>query len=423
MDRSKLTVMYFTAVPLSSAANGGNICCRNHVLRLSQDKHINLRVAAAVMPADVQGTRAFLEELNIEHLIIARRTDNVHQEETTTFGAIKFGLKAATHFHWELAALNQDHIDDAVTYWATTHWNVDVVVIDYLYSALFCRSLIGGPRKTALITLNREEEYYRSLLRFGVIKHDRLTGEISARRLARYEKRTYLSCDIVITIGENDLPPYLPTERKRCIIPYLDERDSWSFTNSRSFFYVGNLGHYPNRLAIEFIATKLARLVAQRRPDVRFKIVGATATDVPTDWRHSHVDYLGITDAETVDMLFTSLDALICPIENNFGMKFKVAEAVSHGTPIVANWETLQCVPYIPGLPSFDLFDPGGAADMVCGLAGNGIELTRLSELIASRSRSFVRSQEYVWSETLRSVVHSADAKSHTNSSNTAAPI
>jgi glycosyltransferase involved in cell wall biosynthesis len=415
--------MYFTAVPLSSAANGGNIGCRNHVLRLNQDEQIDLRVAAAVMPEDFQGTKDFLEASNVEHLIVARRTDNVHQEEMGTLGAIKFGLKAATHFHWELASLNQSHIDEAITYWATTHWKVDVVVIDYLYSALFCRSLLGSSTKKALITDNREQEYYRSLLRFGLIKHDWLTGEISARRLGRFEKKTYMSCDMVIAIGENDLPPYLPVERKRCIIPYLDESSRWSFGNSPSFFYVGNIGHYPNRTAIEFIAKKLAPSVAQRRPDVRFKIVGAAAADVPADWRHPQVDYLGIADAETVSVLFTTSNALICPIENTFGMKFKVAEAVSHGTPIVANRETLQCIPYIPGLPAFDLSDPSGAADILCALADNGTELTRLSDLITTKARSFVRSQEHVWSQTLRSIVHPLDPKVLVGSSAAAAPV
>lgn len=408
MTTRAIRVLYFTAVPIASPSNGGNMCCRNHILRLSQDTQIELYVAAVVMPEHFEDTKAFLEEVRVQHIVIPRRIDNFYQEEATALGAVKFALKAMTHFHWELAALNQQHIDDAVTNYATTRCKADFVIVDYLYSALFCKSLLGQGRKTALITLGREEEYYRELLRHGLVKHDRLTGTISAWRVARFEKDTYESCDLVITIGENDLPPYLPADRKRCIIPYLDERARWSFTGSNSVFFVGNLGHYPNRLAIEFIATRLAPMVAQRRQDIRIKIVGASLADVPESWRHPQIDYLGVADATTVETLFRSSDALICPIENNFGMKFKIAEAVAHGTPIVANPETLQCIPHIPGLPSFDLSDPRGAADIVCALVGNAAELKRLSELIVDKARIFACSQDNVWSKTLRDVLEPA---------------
>lgn len=407
---SKVRVIYFTMTQLHTASNGGSLCARNHVSRLMQDPGIELLVIAIAAPENCAPTEAYLKSIDVDHIVAPRRSDNIHQAESTIAGALKLAWKAMTHFHYELAALNHDHIGQMVFDWATVHWKADIVVVEYLYSALFCTRLFESSLRLAMITHSREQDYYRDLLRVGVVKHDWLTGAIATRRVGAFERGVYQRCDLVVALGRPDLPPYLPESRIRCITPYLDERaEKWSFADSKSVFFVGHVGHYSNKLALEYIATRLAPLVARKRPDIRFKIVGASLNDVPSGWRNAQLDYLGVADGETVGRLFMSADMLICPIANDFGMKLKIAEAIAYGTPILGNTEALQCIPHIIGLPRFDLARPLDAADLVCDLVGDRDKLTSLSTAMIDQQRVFANSQATIWSDVLREVIASSN--------------
>jgi Glycosyl transferases group 1 len=398
-----LNVLYFTAVPLDSDANGGNRCCRNHVRRLKQDPSINLFVVAAVRPGAEAATTQFLETNGIEHLIQTIRDQNIYQEQMTISGAFRFAYRVMTNYPWELTSMNQGHIDEAVM-WATRHWAIDRAVVDYIYSALFCPSLLKSDTKAAVITLNQEAVFYKQMIDLGLIKHCRFTSYVSQRRLAAKERQIYNLADRVITIGANDNPSCVDASKVECIIPYLDTKiDQWNFSPSTAndVFFVGNFGHYPNRLAMEYIATCLAPALALVREDIRFKVVGASAADLPSDWSHPQIDYLGFGDESLVDQLFRSSGIFICPVKNEFGMKFKVAEAISYSIPLCASPETKKCIPFAPSVPEIDLGNAEGAVRFISSVAGDEQKLTALSASLRGEADSFIESQKGVWSRSL----------------------
>lgn len=400
----KLTVIYFTVVPISSAANGGNIACRNHIDRLNRDPNINLRVLAAPTFQDAVVTEGYLRTAEIEHIVIPRRDGNFHQVDNTVASTLRFAALSAVYFPWELEAHAQPQYDEALE-WAMRHWQADLIVIDYTFSALFCPRVMRGPIKKAIVTFNREAEFYRDMIGLGMIKHDRFSAEISARRLARFERNAYRQCDRVIAIGANDLPGYVSAERKSAIVPYLDPRERWSFTNTKALFFVGNIGHYPNREAIEFLATRLGPELKELSPSTMIRIVGASATDVPKDWLHPQIEYLGFSDGATVDLLFRTCDAMISPIKNTYGMKFKMAEAVAYGTPLISSSEALECLPYINGAQAFPFGDAKLAASIVARVIGNRAELESMSGSMIASSEAYISSQQYRWSEELVQLV------------------
>lgn len=395
-----LRVIYFTVVPLATATNGGNIACRNNIVRLGQDDNIQLHVIAAPLHHDIALTRAFLDTIHGDYRIVPRLPTIFHQETMTFQGAMKFALQAAAYFPWELEALNQPQFDQALLDTAKA-WTADVIVIDYVFSALFCPRVMSGPTKTVIITQNREAQFHRDMIGLGLIKHDRITAELSALRLSGFEKRTYQGASLVVGLTDNDLPFYIPAKKKTSISPYLDPREPWSYSKTGSVFFVGNIGHFPNREAVEFIATKLAPKMESRAPDLRFKIVGAASEDVPSSWHHRRVDYLGISDAETVRQFFTTSDAMLCPISNTYGVKFKMLEAVAHGTPIISSTEAFECLPYIKGLPTFPFSDADSAADILARLINEPSALERMSASISADARAFQASQKSRWSDVL----------------------
>jgi glycosyltransferase involved in cell wall biosynthesis len=164
---------------------------------------------------------------------------------------------------------------------------------------------------------------------------------------------------------------------------------------------VGNIAHYPNREAIHFIATKLAPLLAITSPSIKIRVVGASPENVPAEWQHPQIEYLGFSDLQTVEELFKTCDAMISPIKNTFGLKFKMAEAVAYGTPMISSEEALQCLPFIKGALTFAFGDAQHAAAIVSHVIGNRDTLGRMSQEIILSSGTFIESQQNRWFEEL----------------------
>lgn len=396
-------VVYITAVPLADESNGGNLCCRNHVRRLQEDPGIALFVIAIARVGSEAATSSFLAGLGVPHAVVVPAGDNLHPSDRRLRSALGLAGRVMTQYPWELLSMNQTAIDQLVS--GVIHRRrPDWVVIDYLFSALFCESVFESSAKVALVTLNQEAAFYRQMIDLGLVRHGPWTARASAYRLARKERQLHEACDKLIAIGASDLPHYVQPERSACVTPYLDvPPQPWQFTaeSASDVFFVGNLGHFPNRLAIEYLALRLAPAVAARRPDLRFKIVGATQDDVPPAWRHPQVDYLGVADGDTVAALFRSAGLFVCPVSNEFGMKFKLAEAIAYGIPTCAAPQSRQCIPYAPSVPALAMDQPDAAAEAVSALAGNESALRALSAAITRERDAFMTDQAGVWARTL----------------------
>ena len=396
-----LRVLYFTIIAQRDGApnNGGFLNTRTNILRLKQDDNIELAVVIAAPENTRTPTVSFLTDVGVDKFLFIPVDDRRRPHRPRDRLKLRWIKRAGVY--WESLALTHPEVKQLVSE-ALTRWESDFLVIDYLFSALFCPELDTLKLPAAIITLNREAEFYRDCVAQRVFRHGPLRAAIMGSRLARFERNAYRQSAKVIAIGQPDVPSYLSPSQASCITPYLDEQaEPWRFTDSKTAFFVGNISHYPNRMAIEFIAKSLAPRVAARRDDVRIKIVGVDGAGVPAEWRHPIISYLGVSDASTVRALFQTADLQLCPIANDFGMKFKVAESAAYGTPFLASFETAKCVPYLADLPKIELSDHETAADAACDIIGNRAKLESLSALIRARHRTFAASQKNIWSRTL----------------------
>lgn len=407
-----IKVLYYSIVNLADLrqSNGGNICCRNHLVRLKEDADLEVHVALAGSPKEEAANVKFLTDFGVPYIYVPFRRAVVQAKPWQLPRVITNWLRRRFSYPFEDHASSQPHIEKEVLA-AYRRWNIEAVIVDYLPSMLYCPALLSTPN-VILITLNREAEFYQHQLDRKLIKRPLIEGLVSRWRWARYERRVYQSVSNVVAIG----PPDIPRGRKLrsrpvCVTPYLDPKpEPWSFTDSRCAWFVGNIAHYPNRLAIEWIATQLAPRAHAQRPDVQFVIVGAAEAQTPPEWRHPAVKYLGAGDRATVDQLFRTADLMLCPIENDFGMKFKAAEAIAYGTPMLASRQTLLGIPYLHGTPSIDLDNPAHAAQLVCDLVGQRAALEELSAAQLRQARQFLLTQKNVWSTHVRRVLSPAAA-------------
>lgn len=404
VDRAPpIKVTYVTCVPLHTSSNGGSISCRNHLRRLADDEGIDLRAILIVPPEDAEKSRAALSEFGVQGEVLARNMNNCHPVGASFVDGLTFAYRIATKHHWELETMNQAAIQSAVRHLALS-WGSDVVVFDYLFSALFAPSIFSEPLlKTVVVTHNSEAEFNRQMLAAGQLRQNGILGAISSRRLDKAERSLHRKADLVVAIGPDDVPTGANIV-STCITPILDCPDEpWTFDPklAHDVLFLGNIGHFSNKVAIEWISTQLAPKVAVTSPQTRFRIVGASSDEVPVSWRASNVEFLGISDKGTTDSLLRSCGLSICPISNTFGAKFKLVEALAAGAPVLASVQSSRAVSYCRSLPTLDLSDAAAAAGLTAELSGNRERLQALSRAIMEEQRKFGLSQQGVWSRTL----------------------
>ena len=399
---SAMRVLYFTVTPLADEGNGGSICCRNHVRRLAADSDIELFAMVAGPFSAEAATMQFFESLGITAYYQPYYVDRQYPEGKSLSDLASFIWKILFQFPWETQRLNQQHVSDGVD-WAIRAHNIDTLIIDYHPSALFVK-LPRENVRAILVGLNREGDFYSDIIRLGLSHHGPLTAKISLLRARLFERRKNLEVDKLVVIGQPDAPKYPLRSKPVCITPYLDPRPlRWSYRTDQRLFFVGNIAHYPNRLAIEWIARKFALHLWEAYPAARISIVGARpdqlALCVP------NLDLLGPADPTTVRDLFLSASLMLCPVENDYGIKFKAVEALSYGTPLLASHQTHLGLPHLGGHGAIDLDDPKGAADFAAGLLSEPEALIGFQARQDTRQRQFIESQKNIWSKTIATIL------------------
>jgi hypothetical protein len=181
-------------------------------------------------------------------------------------------------------------------------------------------------------------------------------------------------------------------------------------------FFVGNISIYSNRLAIEWICSRLAPELSKIDDKVRINIIGARADQVPRRWSTVNIRFMGYADREEVRRQMTTTDLFIAPIANYFGAKLKLAECVSYATPFMATRAALSGIPFRTSTPEIHLHMPAAAARVAMEYINSPEALTKLSQSIAGHAQQARTQQVVAWDAFLRrsmgrgtGFLHSAD--------------
>ena len=187
--------------------------------------------------------------------------------------------------------------------------------------------------------------------------------------------------------------------------PALDPSPrQWRFAGSRSLVFVGNIGHFPNCEAVEWLTTRLAPALESIRSDTKIRIIGASAESVPEAWRRPNVVFLGLADEEAVADEFVSGGLFIAPISNSFGSKMKLMECVSYATPFVATTEAMTGLPFLRDIPRIRLSEPLAAAKMIEEWWEQPHVLLEMSGRLSEDLESFLVTQRGSWGTLLASL-------------------
>jgi glycosyltransferase involved in cell wall biosynthesis len=394
--QAPVAAVYFTAVPLHMASNGGALVCREHIERLASDPAVDLLVALAGPPEHERGSAAVAEAAGARFAYFPFRP--------TATRAVWSPVRGRWPFLYEATALEQPHVDASLV--ATLRKEAaDVLVCDYVPSAVLIPSAYSAPVCRVTITLNREGDFYRELRRLGRLPPDASSSPVAAWRAARFERWVYRHSDCVVALTPGDLPRLGRRAMGAVIPPVFEPKPvQWRDAATDNVFFVGNIGHYPNYTAVEWLATKLAPALEQLASTVRIRIVGAGAEDAAPAWRRPNVDFLGVGDADTVQEEFLRAALFVAPVANPFGSKIKLLDCLAYATPFVATREALSGLPFVNAIPEIRLDQPGEAAALITSLVRDRTALAQASDRMREELQTFLQQQQGVWGRLLRSV-------------------
>lgn len=264
--------------------------------------------------------------------------------------------------------------------------NPDVIIFEFLYTALFFPSAFSLETPVVTITQNNETNFYREKRKVSW-DWDASNSEIANWRLARFERNVYLASDGVITLTSNDLPKDIARSRHCCVCePMLEVKDrTWQHPDSPSVFFVGNVAHYPNLLAVRWLCYEFAPHLLRTCREASLVIIGAGYDAFPDIQDRQNIQLLGTSSREEVEARFRNSSLLIAPIENSSGSKLKTVESFSFRTPLVATDAALSGFS-ASSVPRIHLDDPEGAAKLVGELLRSP---SQLKELSAEQARDY----------------------------------
>ena len=388
------TILFATIVPLD-LSSGGTVVCREHVRCLAADATIDLHVCA---PYTDEGA-AFIDSIGAYFIPIDNTAATVQPANWKNPGSkFSFPLERSAQAHARIDRMFQLLI---------TLLKPDVIVLDYLYTALFVPSAYHAGLPVVMISLNRETEFFRDQRQLKQVPEGSVDSFVSQWRLRQFEREVISNSDAVVVLTESDKKAQdVPDERIFVVEPSGEEHvERWSWAGAKTIFFVGNIAHYPNYAATEWLCGDFAEGLQSVDPEITINIIGAAAEDVPAEWARPNVRLMGRSTKEEVLAQFCGCGLFIAPIANNFGSKIKVLECMSHGTPLVATSGALSGVKHRSSVPTISLNDPSGAVDIAVRYLGAPDELHALSNQIAVSFRKGLEESESVWPKLIDHVI------------------
>jgi len=376
-----IRVLYFTIVDIGRVDNGGGLVCRNHAERIAETPNVALTICNVGPPAQRTASEALARQIGADFRFLEIDEDAPLPPIRSAFMFEREGA-AQTRVHREAAQA----LDDV---------RPNIVVVDYLFSALYAPSIYRRRDvRRITITLNKESRFFRELL-----SHPRSpSAQVKIARLWLYEQSVYARSHAVVALNASDVAPF-PWLDRVVIAPILSgSAQSWH-GGGGNLLFVGNANHFPNRQAIEWLCFKLAPELAKRSA-ARIVIVGAGADAFPSGVP-SNVDLLGSSTAATVEQLYRGCGLFVAPIANRHGSKIKLLQCLSLGTPFVATSNALSGLRDLDA-PRIDLDDAPAAATLAAALLDDHRRRAELGKRLKAYHSRALATQRQAW----RSVLH-----------------
>lgn len=271
--------------------------------------------------------------------------------------------------------------------------SIDTILYESFYTSFYISKRIAelGVRQI-FGTENIEHMLYYdfakkkpSLIRKGYL--------VQVSRLQHEEEKAYHDAGVVLAVTHDDKKYIAPHTKSQIeIIPNgVDTKNlAYKFhkTSEKKLLFVGNFSYFPNVDAMRFFYHDVFLQI----PDATLTIVGKNQDELPflmQDARIKNVEYIqDIKDA------YYEADIFVFPVRMGGGTNFKVLEAASCGTPIVAISDRMRGLGFEAGR---EYISSETAQDFITSIASLS-ENEVLRNKISKNARQLVEN-DYDWSK------------------------
>lgn len=384
-------VFYFTIVDIGRRDNGGGLVCRNHAKRLAAIPGVELTICAAGPETQLSDTATFANEIGASLRFIP-----FHHKPAA----------AVTRwpYYYEVLAANHRGVDAELLRLIKAE-QPRVLVVDYIPSAIFIPSAYEVRDLNRItITLNSEVRFFRDLQRRAANGSDFSSSSIARLRLAIHQQWLFARSAAVVALTKAELGLLSLLPKAHVIQPIFDSvHRKWTYNGRRDVLFVGNIGHYPNHDAVEWICTKLSSYLLTIDPGISVRIIGAEPGNIPAEWHRQNIEFLGVGDAALVDRELSQTGLFIAPISNPFGSKIKLLDCLARGTPFAATRQALSGLARLNAAPLLWLADPDRSAQTIQFHLGNRRNVA-ISEMLRHELDTRLSHQQTAWNTLITSL-------------------
>lgn len=216
---------------------------------------------------------------------------------------------------------------------------------------------------------------------------------VQVSRLQHEEEKAYKISDRILAIT-NEEKKYIESQTKSeiDIIPNGVDTKELAYkikkTEGKNLLFVGNFSYFPNVDAMKFFYIE----VFQKMPDVTLTVIGKNQEVLPfleLDTRIKNVEYIkDIKDA------YYEADIFVFPVRHGGGTNFKVLEAASCGTPIIAIPDRVRGLGFVENK---EFVSATTGQDFIHGI-NDLFENKKLREDVSKNARTMVE-KEYDWKQ------------------------
>ncbi len=229
--------------------------------------------------------------------------------------------------------------------------NFDILLFEHHYFARLYLDEVRHVRPHTKIVIDTIDIQYASML--SRARASRRSADLrKARRMRRVELRAYRDCDVLIAISDQEKAILLREDASLNVevIPLiLDLPAPGPARNNAScnLIFVGNFVHMPNVDAVLFFCAMIFPLIKREIPHAKVQIVGNAPTEAVRKLASNDIEVTGYV--ADIRAFYESNDISIAPLTWGGGLKNKIAEAMSHGLPVVSTTVGIDGFGLTPG--------------------------------------------------------------------------
>src|ERR1700730_807922 len=248
-------------------------------------------------------------------------------------------------------------------------------------------SHIRARTRAKILYYGHDIHYLRLAEQYKLTKDRRILAE--CKKYERLEPAIWNACDKIyypsddeVSIVNKTLGQSRATKIPILIVPSekIDEStrhlDQGGFASRHGLIFVGGFAHTPNIDGIKWFVKEIWPRVVNRLPDATLSIVGSHAPDDVFALASDHVRVTGYVDSAALARLYREARLAIVPLRYGAGVKGKLIEALSMGTPVVSTSVGMQGLSMARAFVSV-ADGTGTFADAIVGIYNEPAEMER----------------------------------------------